>query len=163
MSILFFYCEQLWAWWFCRDVEVPHKTLLQTWLRPHFSVVPFHFQHLETVAAFSMLGWREKKAPLASHGRRISRMKVMRTYMRGDLVCCQSHEEVCSDSEFKPDVFSSPGGGDWLYYEAEAAARPLPSSTFEASLTRAPLGSYSWDWPWHLLLSKFPHPWVNSS
>lgn len=48
----------------------------------------------------------------------------MRTYMRGDLVCCQSHEEVYSDSEFKPDVFSSPGGGDWLYYEAEAAARP---------------------------------------
>lgn len=55
----------------------------------------------------------------------------MRTYMRGGFVCCQLHEEVCSDSEFKPDVFPSPGvgggggGGDWLYYEMEALARPL--------------------------------------
>lgn len=36
-------------------------------------------------------------------------MKVMRAHTRGDFVCCQIHEEVCSDSEFKPDVFSSPG------------------------------------------------------
>lgn len=34
----------------------------------------------------------------------------MRTYMHDDLVCCQIHEEACSDSEFKLDVFSYPGG-----------------------------------------------------
>lgn len=58
----------------------------------------------------------------------------MRTYMRGDFVCCQSHEEVCSDSEFKPDVFLSPGGrrggGYWLYYEAEATADPAVPTFF---------------------------------
>lgn len=78
-------------------VEVPHKPLLQTWLCPRLSVAPFHFQRLETVVAFCLLGWKEippQKAPLPSYVRRISRMKVMHTYMRGDFVCCQSHDEI---------------------------------------------------------------------
>lgn len=39
-------------------------------------------------------------------------MKVMRTYMRGDFVCCQLHEEVCSDS-VQAGCVPVPWGGWW--------------------------------------------------
>lgn len=73
-------------------------------------------------------------------------MKVMRTYMRGDLVCCQSHEEVYSDSEFKPDVFSSPRGGvtGFIMKRKPRLDPAVPTFfNFEGSLTRAPLASHS--------------------
>lgn len=55
--------------------------------------------------------------------------------MHDDFVFCQIHEEVCSDSEFKLAVFSSPAGmtGSLSNGSCGSSTQFLPSLTFEAS------------------------------
>lgn len=55
--------------------------------------------------------------------------------MQDDFVGCQIHEEVCSDSEFKLAVFSSPAAMTGLLWSGSCGSftQFLPSLTFEAS------------------------------